>query len=76
MDLNRIWRRNLERDDRVVSNFGREFRIPFLDEDLVNFVLFDLNKSKVDASEENKFLLREAVRNEMGLNITASREKK
>ena len=34
-DLRRIPRRNLGRDDRVVSDQAREARFPFLDEDVV-----------------------------------------
>ncbi|KGG53015.1 hypothetical protein DI09_118p100 [Mitosporidium daphniae] len=39
LDLNRMWHRNLGRDDRVLSDGGREARYPFLDEKLVHFVL-------------------------------------
>ena len=39
LDLNRMWYRNLGRDDRVLSDGGREARYPFLDEKFVRFVL-------------------------------------
>eukprot|EP00043_Microstomoeca_roanoka_P007186 m.69350 g.69350 ORF g.69350 m.69350 type:complete len:698 (+) comp13731_c0_seq1:96-2189(+) len=37
-DITRISSRNLGRDDRVVSDHGKEGRYPFLDEDLVCFL--------------------------------------
>lgn len=38
MDMKRIWKRNLGRDDRCISAHGKEARFPFLDEDVVAFV--------------------------------------
>jgi hypothetical protein len=37
-DMARIWYRNLGRDDRCVSDSGREARFPFLDENVVAFI--------------------------------------
>ena len=31
LDLDRIWHRNMGRDDRVISVNGKEARFPFLD---------------------------------------------
>jgi asparagine synthetase B (glutamine-hydrolysing) len=39
LDFDRIGTRNLGRDDRVMSHWGKEVRYPYLDEDLVNFSL-------------------------------------
>jgi len=38
LDVRRISSRNMGRDDRVVSDHGRELRAPFLDEDVVRFL--------------------------------------
>ncbi|CAF0869194.1 unnamed protein product [Adineta ricciae] len=38
MEINRISKRNLGRDDRVISSLGKEVRFPFLDERLVNYL--------------------------------------
>jgi asparagine synthetase B (glutamine-hydrolysing) len=38
IDLNRLWERNLGRDDRVLSDTGKEVRFPFLDINVVQFV--------------------------------------
>lgn len=39
LDYQRIGQRNLGRDDRVISHWGKETRYPFLDEDFVRFSL-------------------------------------
>jgi asparagine synthetase B (glutamine-hydrolysing) len=39
LDVNRLGKRNLGRDDRVISNWGREVRFPYLDESLVKWAL-------------------------------------
>ena len=39
LDFERIARRNLGRDDRVISHWGKEVRYPYLDENLVSWAL-------------------------------------
>lgn len=39
LDVTRLGRRNLGRDDRVLSHWGREVRFPFLDEQLVRWAI-------------------------------------
>lgn len=39
LDVNRLGKRNLGRDDRVLSHWGREARFPFLDESVVKWAL-------------------------------------
>lgn len=39
LDYNRLGNRNLGRDDRIISHWGKEVRYPYLDEDLVNWAL-------------------------------------
>ncbi|XP_027345728.1 asparagine synthetase domain-containing protein 1 isoform X2 [Abrus precatorius] len=39
LDFQRIWKRNLGRDDRSIADNGKEARFPFLDEDVVRVLL-------------------------------------
>lgn len=39
LDFNRLGKRNLGRDDRVISDSGKEVRFPYLDEDFVALAL-------------------------------------
>ncbi|KAK3639994.1 hypothetical protein LTR56_012168 [Elasticomyces elasticus] len=39
LDVSRLGKRNLGRDDRVISNWAREARFPFLDEDVVAWAM-------------------------------------
>ncbi|RDL41907.1 Adenine nucleotide alpha hydrolases-like protein [Venustampulla echinocandica] len=39
LDVNRLGKRNLGRDDRVISHWGREARFPYLDEALVKWAV-------------------------------------
>ncbi|KAK2781154.1 hypothetical protein FQN53_000765 [Emmonsiellopsis sp. PD_33] len=39
LDVGRLGKRNLGRDDRVISHWGREARFPYLDEDFLAWVL-------------------------------------
>jgi len=39
LDVSRLGKRNLGRDDRVISNWAREARFPFLDEAFINWSL-------------------------------------
>ncbi|KAL9123109.1 MAG: hypothetical protein Q9187_000338 [Circinaria calcarea] len=39
LDFNRLGKRNLGRDDRVISHWGREARYPYLDEKFIHWTL-------------------------------------
>lgn len=39
LDVNRLGKRNLGRDDRVISHWGREARFPYLDESFMTWAL-------------------------------------
>jgi len=71
MEMKRLPQRNLGRDDRIISDHGKESRLPFLDEDLINFlngvkVEFKVNFSLPRGLGE-KYLLRKMAQR-LGLN--------
>ena len=87
-DFSRLGKRNLGRDDRVISHWNKEVRYPYLDESLVTWALglqvwekcgfgakFDPKKRPVDGLESGKKLLRLlALKN--GLQGAASEKKR
>lgn len=79
LDMHRIWKRNLGRDDRCIADNGREARFPFLDEDVIRTLLdlplwevADLNQP---SGTGDKKILREVARM-LGLHEAASLPKR
>lgn len=69
LDFKRLGKRNLGRDDRIISNSGREVRFPFLDEDFIALALelpatvkCDFGKPQVVRSEHPAEALEPAKR--------------
>ncbi|KAJ5823275.1 hypothetical protein N7447_005615 [Penicillium robsamsonii] len=84
LDVSRLGSRNLGRDDRVLSHWGRETRFPFLDEEFVAWVLrapvwekcgFGLPKIDATAGIDSEKLALRLVALRLGL-VKVSREKK
>lgn len=77
MDLDRIPSRNLGRDDRILSNFGREVRWPFLDEQVITFLSTLRIDQKMDFEMEGgeKWILREVGRR-LGIPKAAGEKKR
>ncbi|KAK5827385.1 asparagine synthase-domain-containing protein [Linnemannia elongata] len=79
LDLDRISTRNLGRDDRIISDHGKEARYPFLSTNVVQF----LSKLRVDLKVDlryprgvgEKILLRHVAR-ELGFNRASSHWKR
>ncbi|KAJ9510727.1 hypothetical protein QJQ45_027646 [Haematococcus lacustris] len=65
LDMRRMWLRNLGRDDRLVADWGREARHPFLDEELVRVLQASSLPDIVDLSHPpgvgDKLVLRAAL---------------
>lgn len=83
LDVNRLGKRNLGRDDRVMSHWGREVRFPYLDEDLVKWAVGLPVWEKCDfehgeeqhTHEPGKRILRLLAQN-LGLENTARERKR
>jgi asparagine synthetase B (glutamine-hydrolysing) len=71
LDVLRIGMRNLGRDDRIISDHGLESRLPFLDEQFIQFVSQLPLNLRFDASlpigSGEKFLFREILRSHFGI---------
>lgn len=66
LDVNRLGKRNLGRDDRVISHWGREARFPYLDEELVKWA--------VECPISEKCDFQTAVLDEQGPHIDPSKK--
>ncbi|KAL6703496.1 hypothetical protein ACN47E_009594 [Coniothyrium glycines] len=69
LDFDRLGKRNLGRDDRVISNSGKEVRFPFLDEDFIALTLrlpvtvkCDFGSPQVEGSPDPALRLEPAKR--------------
>ncbi|KAL6079640.1 Asparagine synthetase domain-containing protein 1 [Balamuthia mandrillaris] len=69
-DINRIWKRNLGRDDRVIASTGREARTPYLSEEVTGCLnslpLWHVCDMAAPPGEGDKAILRRVGR-ELGL---------
>ena len=78
-DFARLWKRNLGRDDRIISDLGREARFPFLDETVLRTLSTLPLPSVTDLSapqgEGDKHLIRSAA-NTLGLKLASSLHKR
>ncbi|KAL9246323.1 hypothetical protein vseg_019871 [Gypsophila vaccaria] len=79
LDVQRIWKRNLGRDDRCIADNGKEARFPFLDEDvikvLLDFPLWEIANLDQPSGTGDKKILREVARL-LGLHEAASHPKR
>jgi len=79
LDVRRIWERNFGRDDRVVSDLGKEARLPFMDERVLEFALRTPLESLMDfslpAGEGDKRIVRDCLRS-LGLERASRRVKR
>ncbi|PKI44422.1 hypothetical protein CRG98_035154 [Punica granatum] len=66
LDMLRIWKRNLGRDDRCISDNGREARFPFLDEDVIKILLdiplWEIADLEQPSGRGDKKILREVAK--------------
>ncbi|XP_051146030.1 uncharacterized protein LOC127261725 [Andrographis paniculata] len=79
LDMQRIWKRNLGRDDRCIADNGKEARFPFLDEDvirtLLDIPLWEIANLDQPSGVGDKKILREVARL-LGLNEAAALPKR
>jgi asparagine synthetase B (glutamine-hydrolysing) len=86
-DIDRIGKRNLGRDDRVISHWGKEARYPFLDEDVVSWALkasvwdkvgfgFDLGDKEVGGDLEPGKLVLRLLAKKLGMGGVAKEKKR
>ncbi|KAL1216643.1 hypothetical protein V5N11_029366 [Cardamine amara subsp. amara] len=66
LDMQRIWKRNLGRDDRCISDNGKEARFPFLDEDVIKTLLgiplWEIADLEQPSGNGDKIILRQVAK--------------
>ncbi|XP_023767251.1 uncharacterized protein LOC111915848 [Lactuca sativa] len=66
LDMQRIWKRNLGRDDRCIADNGKEARFPFLDENVIRMLLeiplWEIADLRQPSGVGDKKILREVAR--------------
>ncbi|PHH65497.1 hypothetical protein CDD81_2277 [Ophiocordyceps australis] len=84
LDMRRLGKRNLGRDDRVMAHWGREVRFPFLDEDLAKWAIglpvfekcdFGNGSDIVQGLEASKRVVR-LLAQDLGLQSAAAEKKR
>ncbi|RSL56625.1 hypothetical protein CEP53_006753 [Fusarium sp. AF-6] len=82
LDVGRLGKRNLGRDDRVMAHWGREVRFPFLDERFVKWAIecpvwekCDFENSSAEGSLDAEKRVLRLVAQSLGMS-TVAREKK
>ncbi|XP_062111422.1 uncharacterized protein LOC133822956 isoform X2 [Humulus lupulus] len=79
LDMQRIWKRNLGRDDRCIADNGKEARFPFLDEDVIKVLLdiplWEVTDLNQPSGVGDKKILREVAKL-LGLHEAASLPKR
>ena len=79
MDLGRLSQRNLGRDDRCISDHGREARFPFLDENVVSYLsslpIWIKTNPNLNRGSGDKYLLRKLACS-LGLETSCSLPKR
>ena len=76
LDLSRLWKRNLGRDDRVLADHARDTRHPFLDEAIVDWVANANVESMISKNGSNKPVLRQLAREFLGMGTAANFRKR
>lgn len=54
-DLDRLWHRNMGRDDRAISHNGKEARFPFLDLEMQKYLASVSSQLIVDGKLKNSW---------------------
>eukprot|EP00004_Rigifila_ramosa_P016381 TRINITY_DN3886_c0_g1_i1.p1 TRINITY_DN3886_c0_g1~~TRINITY_DN3886_c0_g1_i1.p1 ORF type:complete len:677 (-),score=108.94 TRINITY_DN3886_c0_g1_i1:91-2121(-) len=75
LDMSRLWQRNLGRDDRIISDHGKEGRYPFLDETvraaIARLPLKVICDLRLPRGQGDKMVLRRIARDILGLERSA-----